>query len=786
MLAMFLLLAAGTYAQCATDESLVQVSITTDTYPGETIWTLSDASGNVVLSGGPYASPSTLYTATACVPSSACLTFQIIDTFGDGIYAPGGYSLSVNAVQVSAGSVSGSGLTQHFNCPEGTYCSNATSIPGDGTYTAQYDNTWFVYNSTETGTYTISTCGTATCDTRVYVYANCYQEYMDEGPPGTYAYNDDGMTCAPQAELNVILEANRTYYIRIGDAADNCPDPITFNFSYTGQVSGCTDPSACNFAPLAQQDDGSCVYFPNAICTGPDLQFDYNDFVNSLYLMPHTTANCDIEEGCVLGYGQRYVLAFSSKIDNIGDQDYYIGNPSANPQMFDTQNCHGHTHYNAYGDYRLYDMQGNLIPAGHKNGFCVMDLCGGGQYNCGNMGISANCYDVYGAGTQCQWVDLTDIPTGDYRLVIIVNPFHLPDALGRYETNHENNASQICIHIEHNEGGAPTWYPLAECPTYVDCMGTVGGSAVLDCNGDCNGAALWGNVVDDAALDHNDTEMYINMIAHMGSEATNCNDLSGNGDLSIYDIALMQWCGHSAPVMGPGGVMHQICSFPRDVVNPDQMAGVAITDINLDEQYLDIELMSPDANILGYQFGMSGITVSGVESLVDPLEYPAVIDFNAQNNEIICISAQDSIIDRQTAARPLVRVHYSSITSSMICIDPVIDIVNKNGERTTSYIYGNCASSVGVNTLAGAMDAHMVLQPNPVTNSARVRFVGENADRGTLIIRDDIGRMVKQVRISATSDKTMEIDFSDLSHGVYTLTLQNDLHTAETLRFVKL
>jgi hypothetical protein len=37
------------------------------------------------------------------------------------------------------------------------------------------------------------------------------------------------------------------------------------------------------------------------------------------------------------------------------------------------------------------DENGDLVPVGHKNGFCVMDLFGFGQYNCSDMGISSGC-----------------------------------------------------------------------------------------------------------------------------------------------------------------------------------------------------------------------------------------------------------------------------------------------------------------------------------------------------------------------------------------------------------
>lgn len=37
-------------------------------------------------------------------------------------------------------------------------------------------------------------------------------------------------------------------------------------------------------------------------------------------------------------------------------------------------------------------------------------------------GISVNCYDIYRYNIDCQWIDITDIDFGYYRLKISINP----------------------------------------------------------------------------------------------------------------------------------------------------------------------------------------------------------------------------------------------------------------------------------------------------------------------------------------------------------------------------
>lgn len=64
----------------------VTLSITFDEYPEETSWEITDASGNIVYSGGPYddqADGATI-NLTGCIPDG-CYNFTIFDSYGDGM-----------------------------------------------------------------------------------------------------------------------------------------------------------------------------------------------------------------------------------------------------------------------------------------------------------------------------------------------------------------------------------------------------------------------------------------------------------------------------------------------------------------------------------------------------------------------------------------------------------------------------------------------------------------------------------------------------------------------------
>lgn len=771
-LIVFLFLYANVSASCLPGNSEVIVEIIPDSWPAETSWDITDNSGNILASGGSVGD-------TVCIPTGLCVLFTIHDGYGDGIYAPGGYWVYVDGVQVVQPAPFAYSAQYPIACPAGSYCTSAQSI-STGSYTAMFDNSWYVYTPTVTGTYNLNSCGQNTCDTKIWVYATCSGILNDETPAGSYAFNDNS-TCGLQANLDVVLIAGQTYYIRIGDNLDNCTGTIDFTFSYVGPVQGCTDPTSCNYNPLAVIDDGSCIYFPSPGCAGPDLELDSMAFIQSMMLFNTFAANCDVDEGCVTGYGNRYVISFTSKVNNIGTLDYLIGDPGSNPTMFNVVNCHGHAHYEGYGDYRLYDAAGHLVPAGHKNGFCVMDLCGFGQYNCGMMGISAGCYDEYGAGTQCQWIDITDVPDGDYRLAAIINSRHLPDALGHNEINYINNALQVCMRIQRNASGIPSYSLLPNCTPYIDCVGIPGGASMLDCAGICNGPGIHGNINGDAELDSLDVLTYTDILGANSGTATTCNDLNGDGVFSVYDAQLANWCIHTNHHPHPAGSNFNPCNFPHNIVNPNDTVGLAISNVNLSSQYVDIEIKNPTADVSAYQFTMHGITVSNIISLANPIDYPCDPRVISGTNGVFALSQQDSSLTRNLNAQTLCRVYYSAITDTIICIESIQDVINSKGERTQPYLYGSCATSVTVG-ISENQTVPLNLFPNPVQHTAILQLPhGEKPL--SLSVTDMTGR---EISMTATVSKhsTYEIDLSNLSSGVYLLKVETTNGTG-TVRFAK-
>lgn len=130
--------------------------------------------------------------------------------------------------------------------------------------------------------------------------------------------------------------------------------------------------------------------------------------------------SCAIAEGCVGGSGWRRLLQFTATMHNRGDEDAFIGDvgPGSAPvvnNMVSLSECHGHMHFNHYGDFSFGDGAQAL---GSKRAFCLESTSRYSNtelaplvhpYTCSFQGTAAGWGDDYIAGLDCQWVDITPV-----------------------------------------------------------------------------------------------------------------------------------------------------------------------------------------------------------------------------------------------------------------------------------------------------------------------------------------------------------------------------------------
>jgi hypothetical protein len=72
-------------ANCINGESNIIITITPDTYTGETSWELADTTGNILASSPPYSITGVPVITEVCVPNGTVVEFTLMDGFGDGL-----------------------------------------------------------------------------------------------------------------------------------------------------------------------------------------------------------------------------------------------------------------------------------------------------------------------------------------------------------------------------------------------------------------------------------------------------------------------------------------------------------------------------------------------------------------------------------------------------------------------------------------------------------------------------------------------------------------------------
>ena len=174
-------------------------------------------------------------------------------------------------------------------------------------------------------------------------------------------------------------------------------------------------------------------------------QLDASWFVEDVYI---PSWSCALQEACVGAPGVRRLLRFDTRSANIAQADLYLGSPAGNP-LFVWSPCHGHYHFEEFADYKLLDALGGPVAPGHKQAFCVTDsqrylsapwVPLTRLYDCNNQGLQRGWSDVYDATLDCQWIDVTNVPAGEYSLTVRVNPESILT-----ESDYSNNVTSVSV-----------------------------------------------------------------------------------------------------------------------------------------------------------------------------------------------------------------------------------------------------------------------------------------------------------------------------------------------------
>lgn len=117
---------------CKEDEMRVKLALQTDSYPNETSWgivAVNDMSDEASVAGYDeydYVLNNVLYQYEYCLPSDQCYMWEIGDRYGDGIFLPSGYNLTVDDVIIVSSYDDSNG---GFNYTESAFFGDCSLMP---------------------------------------------------------------------------------------------------------------------------------------------------------------------------------------------------------------------------------------------------------------------------------------------------------------------------------------------------------------------------------------------------------------------------------------------------------------------------------------------------------------------------------------------------------------------------------------------------------------------------------------------------------------------------------
>ncbi len=207
--------------------------------------------------------------------------------------------------------------------------------------------------------------------------------------------------------------------------------------------SGCAADEFCGVDCACHAADGALPdLVVNEARLASEILFETADF---------SPESCAVVEGCVDAGGARNLMRFSVEAINQGQATLEVPAPDTRPDLFEWSLCHGHYHFRGFAEYELLDAANQVLLTGRKQAYCMEDTAqyhpGPGVicekvHDCEFQGIEAGWSDLYGNSLDCQWLDVTDVPPGEYSIRVRLNPGH-----NFQEQSFDNNEAVVPVTI---------------------------------------------------------------------------------------------------------------------------------------------------------------------------------------------------------------------------------------------------------------------------------------------------------------------------------------------------
>lgn len=284
---------------------------------------------------------------------------------------------------------------------------------------------------------------------------------------------DDGTFSFPQVEnlaADVTSVDLRFEPVLEGPAADNLPSPSALSQSVTRSLGSSEAVAVESFRACVDLEGCPELELPNLV---PILTSSGGEDYP-----PPTETRLDVttNPGHVL-------LRFATSTANVGGLLHVVGGPTEGdtqeirqfvygPDVVLDQRAgsfvyhpeHHHVHVADFVRYELVDASGAVVASSAKVSFCLTDIqtietssalkqalfldlppleCGATE-----QGINPGHADYYGPQLPDQWIDVTGIPAGDYRLRFTVNPDR-----ALLESRYDDNSVEFPVTLSEPENG---------------------------------------------------------------------------------------------------------------------------------------------------------------------------------------------------------------------------------------------------------------------------------------------------------------------------------------------
>lgn len=166
-----------------------------------------------------------------------------------------------------------------------------------------------------------------------------------------------------------------------------------------------------------------------------DLTIDAPALARSLYIHHREFAAdaCEVIDGCVAAPGPRRLLRFAASVANFGGGPAIIPGQDTAPELYHLNACTQSFELDGFAEYQLFNAADQSLAIGRKQSVFLVDIAP----NCINappsmldfttQRLSPGWGDVYDARTACQWIDVTDVPDGNYQLRVAIDVQGLVD-----------------------------------------------------------------------------------------------------------------------------------------------------------------------------------------------------------------------------------------------------------------------------------------------------------------------------------------------------------------------